>query len=531
MSKEEPSGRLLSKVAKFVRNPLKDWAELDAQDSSATENGYSREMLKEMIERRQRNDFVRRREFDMLRKLRQREAAGARDPEHPSSLNVSSTSGKTEGRALTLKKIDEIEAQMSRQWWKGTPGTTADDEPSINPEILAAQRARAYADTAPQAADSTVPAIAEAPAGAASANSAAAPLLVYDSALDEAAIRFAHGDDAGAESILLQSLLSDATQNDHNDIWLALLDLYRAIGDAEKFVAASTRYAQRMKRNGPEWVSLRALARGVQTSVAATGQHSADWRSPAQLSRESLVELTRALGGAGSVWTLDWRLLSGIDLAAAGPLKSLFAHWSASPVDVHFVGAGRLLAVLEKATPPNERTIDEAWWQLRMAALRLMNEVDLFELVALNYCITYEVSPPPWEEPQGRYAAVEASSSTRPGSLSMRLVSDEPEASVAADAVGAMLSGDLSGESESTWRRLDAEIADAELVDPTAPAVIQCSALVRLDLAAAGTLLHWVTERDANGQRVQFVDAHRLIAAFFKVVGIADHALVRVREN
>ena len=72
MSKEEPSGRLLSKVAKFVRNPLKDWAELDAQDSSATENGYSREMLKEMIERRQRNDFVRRREFDMLRKLRQR---------------------------------------------------------------------------------------------------------------------------------------------------------------------------------------------------------------------------------------------------------------------------------------------------------------------------------------------------------------------------------------------------------------------------------------------------------------------------
>lgn len=536
MSKEEPSGRLLSKVAKFVRNPLKDWAELDAQDSSASENGYSREMLKEMIERRQRNDFVRRREFDMLRKLRQREAAGARDPGQPSSLNLSSTSGKTEGRALTLKKIDEIEAQMSKQWWKGSPATTttADDEPSINPEVLAAQRARAYADTAPQAADSTVPAVAEAPASAAAAQSAAVPLLVYDSALDEAAIRFAHGDDAGAESILLQSLLSDATQNDHNDIWLALLDLYRAIGDAEKFVAASTRYAQRMKRNGPEWVSLRALARGVQTSVAATGQHAADWRSPAQLSREGLVELTRALGGAGSVWTLDWRLLGGIDLAAAGPLKSLFAHWSASPVDVRFVGAGRLLAVLEKATPANERDTDETWWQLRMAALRLMNEVDLFELVALNYCITYEVSPPPWEEPQGRYAGVESTGMSRPAGLSteMRIDGDAQESSAGSpEILGATLAGDLSGESESTWRRLDAEIADAEMTDPTAPATIHCAALVRLDLAAAGTLLHWVTERDANGQRVQFVDTHRLIAAFFKVVGIADHALVRVRER
>src|SRR6478735_8193762 len=98
MPKEE-SGRLFSKVAKFVRNPLKDWSELDAPASASTSDSslpaqqtYSREMLKEMIERRQRNDFVRRREFDMLRKLRQREAAGARDPGQPSSLNISSTS-------------------------------------------------------------------------------------------------------------------------------------------------------------------------------------------------------------------------------------------------------------------------------------------------------------------------------------------------------------------------------------------------------------------------------------------------------
>jgi hypothetical protein len=375
-----------------------------------------------------------------------------------------------------------------------------------------------------------VPATAGAPIDT-SPPSVAAPLLVYDSALDEAAIRFAHGDDAGAESILLQSLLSEATQNDHNDIWLALLDLYRAVGDAEKFVAASTRYAQRMKRNGPEWVSLRALARGVQTTVAATGQQAADWRSTAVLNRESLVELTRALGGAGAVWTLDWRLLAAIDPAAAGPLKSLFAHWAGSPVDIRFLGAGRLLAVLEKATPANARGTEEVWWQLRMTALRLLNEVDLFELVALNYCITYEVSPPPWEEPRGRYAAVEPPVTTRSGGFSLSTTDEEAQSSAQPEVLCATLAGDLSGESESTWRRLDAEIADAEMVDPSAPATISCAALVRLDLAAAGTLLHWVTERDANGQRVQFVDTHRLIAAFFKVVGIADHSLVRVREN
>ena len=54
---------------------------------------------------------------------------------------------------------------------------------------------------------------------------------------------------------------------------------------------------------------------------------------------------------------------------------------------------------------------------------------------------------------------------------------------------------------------------------------------MRIDFAAAGTLLNWVTGHHARGQRVQFVDAHRLIAAFFNVIGIADHAAVIARAD
>ena len=87
------------------------------------------------------------------------------------------------------------------------------------------------------------------------------------------------------------------------------------------------------------------------------------------------------------------------------------------------------------------------------------------------------------------------------------------------------LAGDLSGESLSTWDRLDTELADE--TTPT----ISCAALVRIDFAAAGTLLNWVMARDARGQRVRFVDAHRLIAPFFGVIGIADHATVALRAD
>jgi len=72
MSADEKPG-FLSKIAKFVRHPTTNWSELD-QEGGDRESRYSKQMLKDMIERRRRNDFVRKREFDMLRKIRQKGA-------------------------------------------------------------------------------------------------------------------------------------------------------------------------------------------------------------------------------------------------------------------------------------------------------------------------------------------------------------------------------------------------------------------------------------------------------------------------
>lgn len=76
MSKDESNNDgLLSKVVRFVRNPTVNWNELDNLEAER-ESQYSKQMLKEMIERKRRNDFVRKREFDHLRKLLQRDTQG-----------------------------------------------------------------------------------------------------------------------------------------------------------------------------------------------------------------------------------------------------------------------------------------------------------------------------------------------------------------------------------------------------------------------------------------------------------------------
>jgi hypothetical protein len=122
-TKDNPSG-LLSKVAKFVRNPTTNWSDLDTQVPEA-ESGYTKQALKEMIERKRQNDFVRKREFDQLRKLRSRDPSARVEFAGRPSFYQSSMPANVGERADTIKKIDDIEAQMSKQWWKGKQGDNA----------------------------------------------------------------------------------------------------------------------------------------------------------------------------------------------------------------------------------------------------------------------------------------------------------------------------------------------------------------------------------------------------------------------
>jgi ABC-type transporter Mla MlaB component len=61
--------------------------------------------------------------------------------------------------------------------------------------------------------------------------------------------------------------------------------------------------------------------------------------------------------------------------------------------------------------------------------------------------------------------------------------------------------------------------------------VISCAKLIRVDFSAASTLLNWVSARQSEGRAVQFSDVNRLVAAFFNVMGITEHAKVMTRRD
>ena len=118
MAEPKDTTSFFRKVVKFVANPATDWAELDAPVEDTRESDYAKGELKAMIERKRRNDFVRKREFDMLRKVRregltERAARRARRLLAPRRFRSRAAPESPARQDAGVKaKIDEIEQQM-----------------------------------------------------------------------------------------------------------------------------------------------------------------------------------------------------------------------------------------------------------------------------------------------------------------------------------------------------------------------------------------------------------------------------------
>jgi ABC-type transporter Mla MlaB component len=368
--------------------------------------------------------------------------------------------------------------------------------------------------------------------------------FAHDPELEEASIRFANGDDDGAEAGLMEVLAPHGSRIDHDETWLALFDLYRATGRQERFETAAIDFAGRFGRSAPQWFSIpEAVGRMRAPAIASAGgtQQPANWTCPATLGTQTVAAATAALGKAQPPWRLSWAKLQTIDEGAVEGLTKLFTQWASQPVQLRFIRADNFEKVLKNATPSGDKSVNPALWKLRMEVLRVMHRPDEFELVALDYCVTYEVSPPSWDSARCEYKPLQEDGSYIEGhtivgdafrdSLSSGMgngYSDTHAAGVNSQMSNIStveLAGQILGDATEALDMLESKLMGADVM------IISCTRLIRIDFSAAGSLLNWVTSRQAEGRQVQFVEVHRLVAAFFNVIGISEYARVMARTD
>lgn len=606
MSDAKDNESFLRKVVRFVANPTTDWADLSQRPEELRETEYAKTELKQMIERKRRNDFVRKREFDMLRKVR-REGLTS---EQIAALGGSSRLDDSDGRMQeniaradddVKAKINAIEKQMVGESYgistrRPPPGTFYDaatspaplegarghaagrrgapvslDAPTqaaIDPPLppaglpVTASGRVPFAEAPPQPNTPTRPAPAAIAVAPAVMSAALPPLstrgidagvdfsnpfavevseVAHDPDLDEAVIGFANADFEQCEQSLAALTTIGGARAQHAETWLVRFDLYRAIGEQHKFESLALDYAQQFGWSAPQWFSMPRLvaeaaaasAKGAGTPASPTRIDSqVGWACPGVIDVEAVARLHSQSLQMPLPWVFDWLALERVEPEACARLSELFRHWAGERLEMRWLGGERLFEVLAESSPTGVKDVDPAVWQLRLDALRLANRADRFDETAIDYCVTYEVSPPSWERPVCQVHVSGRGTST--ASPAMTVVSESPssflestindEAGSASQVASVELSGQLVGDISETLAKMDRQLGTASLVN------VSCAKLIRVDFIAAGDLLNWVLQRRNENRVVSFTDSHRLVALFFGAMGINEHAKVKVRS-
>ncbi|MBA3598182.1 MAG: STAS domain-containing protein [Methylibium sp.] len=588
---KEGSTSFFRKVVKFVANPATDWAELNSVPDEPLQSGYAKSELKAMIERKRRNDFVRKREFDMLRKIRREglPADGLAGIIGTSDLDDSDQPRASEMArpdATVKAKIDEIEQQMEGEqvarrtipahppsfYTARTAAGELDERSALNQPFAesaepaqskpAERPANVSPAPAPTNSAATPPTAVAAPAQTGSIAwepQAALPVkraplapqgasdfnnpfavevkeIAHDPDLDEAVISFANAEFEACERSIAGLIAPDGERYGHAETWLVMFDLYRATGRQQPFESLALDYTQRFGWSPPQWFSIPQMvaaetpapSRGGTSGMRVEG--NVGWVAPAELSTDEVAELSAKTLQLPMPWVLDWSPLERIDPQACSELSQLMRHWSTQKIDMRWLGVEKLLDVLGDAAPTGVRDADPVIWLLRLEVLRLASRPDQFDEVAIDYCVTYEVSPPSWEKSLAKVKVTDEAGITLSSRSMVTDVSTGFAESVLLEETGGArtaaveLSGQLVGDIGKVLGALEARLGNAGVV------TINCTRLIRMDFVAAGDLLNWVLSRRNEERLVHFDDAHRLLALFFNAMGINEHARVKVRN-
>lgn len=239
----------------------------------------------------------------------------------------------------------------------------------------------------------------------------------------------------------------------------------------------------------------------------------------------AVTALRAARTDALQPWCMSWQRLSSIEEAALAPLTQLLEAWASSQGQFVLSDAARLLQVLEAQTPVADGSRNAQWWALRMALLRLMHRMEAYEQVALDYCVAYEVSPSPWVEPLCDCVVQEEGEADASILQDASLYAKHAVAGSGMQPVAVDRTKELAGVIEGDLHEwLDALASQAQVGRELH---IACKQLIRVDFVAAGSVLNWAAQMQSKGYRLRFTQLHQLVAVFFHIIGIHEHATVQ----
>ncbi len=284
---------------------------------------------------------------------------------------------------------------------------------------------------------------------------------------------------------------------DEDRVWLALFQQLQLLGRQAAFDTLALVYARRFEKSPPTWVPP-----AVETSIACAG--SSGLALGVALNGqvgESLKQLMIQAQMQDQV-ALDVSAVADADNAGCTLVMRAMAALKKARKTCVFTGADQLAAVLASKLPVGQKT-NEPMWLLMLELYQQAGEQAVFEDAAVNYAVTFEVSPPSFE-------ATKLSAALKP------VVSQ-----TAVD--GLVWRGRLVGDQSA----LCAALAQAGAIKDI---VIDATGLLRIDAVAATQLKSALEALRNSRASIRIRGLGHLIDVFLGSQGLGDVARLETRK-
>jgi ABC-type transporter Mla MlaB component len=311
--------------------------------------------------------------------------------------------------------------------------------------------------------------------------------------IEEIAILYANDQMVIAEQMLLESL-RDVGRTDRT-VWWMLFDLYQVMGRQDDFDNVAIDYASQFETSPPTWAP--PVVPGAEESNFAGVTPTEVFAGVLDGHVAPRLERLLQLAETNQMLRLEFGRIQDVTPEGCQLMLDTLTVLRKRERELIVAGAAELAALVRSTIAIGERDASEAPWLLLLALLQLLNREKDFEETAMDYCVTFEVSPPSFETPQHVATTSTITAPTRTECFMLPTVVNSG-ANALFDAIDAY-----------------AEHAPTLLID--------CSRLARVDYGAASAMLNRLRPIAAE-KKIEFRDVNHLVAALFKLLSYSDVA-------
>jgi anti-anti-sigma regulatory factor len=414
-------------------------------------------------------------------------------------------------RAATAMKIDEIESEMSSEFVKPLP-FSGNTMPAQFPDTLTRNtnvRPTKPGDTVPlEHVTTKLPEMGDSTAFLLGADTMAGPVAISSSeaapVIEEAAILFANGQTKLIEPILTHAIAEEAPPM----VWGMLFDLYQITGQRTAFENLSIQYAHKFEMSPPTWIENDAAEKSKEAAPRASSTPSVAFSGKLDAGIVKQLERIKNLAERSDVLKLEFVRVAAVDPIGCGLLLSVLKKLQKSGHNLILVGAAELAEKIQSILMVGRRDETEAPWLLMLELLRLLNREAEFEERSIDYCVTFEVSPPAFVSPQDK-------------------VTTDVEETAAQDEENAdrfAMPSLVDGATATLVQQITAYAHDRN------PVMLDCSGLTRMDFNAAGQLFGGLTPLLSAGKQIVLYHPNHFIIALCGVMGVKDMLTIVQRK-